>query len=419
MRQERNHSVNELKRSQTPRDVVGQLSDCASWEQDLSFDGIAEICGKHSAGEELDEAFAGVFGTSPPKQFNQGHTLIIGVRPVLGRHMHPTLAVNGEGIPLGVPLIQYEARDRKVEKDKAPAQRWARDLRDCAELAAQLGGTRPVSMMDRDADVFELFDERCRLGTVDLLVRATHNRRFGKGVPKLFAAVRAAPAQARRTIHVLRSSVRCGTRRQAASKGVRQGAGAGRAERGARAGEAAPAWAEPLEWFLLTSLEVSGERQAERVLAWYRLRWRIEDWHRVLRSGCKVEYLGHRRGERIERAVTIKAVIAWRLTAMTLLGRDTPELPPGTLFSDTEITSLRDFATNRRLAPPDSFGRAALATARLGGYLNRQDDTAPGNQIIWGGYTRLTTIAQSYERLIRVGPTSILYPKLAKSATCG
>ena len=75
--------------------------------------------------------------------------------------------------------------------------------------------------------------------------------------------------------------------------------------------------------------------------------------------------------------MTIKAVIAWRLTVMTLLGRDTPALPPDTLFSDTEIAALGDFATDRRLAPPDNLGRAVLTTARLGGYLNRKHDLAP------------------------------------------
>ena len=67
-----------------------------------------------------------------------------------------------------------------------------------------------------------------------------------------------------------------------------------------------PEGAERLEWFLLTTLAVQTQQEAERVLEWYKLRWRIEDWYRVLKSGCKVEYLGHRQGERIERAVTIK-----------------------------------------------------------------------------------------------------------------
>ena len=65
-----------------------------------------------------------------------------------------------------------------------------------------------------------------------------------------------------------------------------------------------------MEWFLLTSLPVATPADAEQVLEWYRLRWRIEDWLRILGSGCKAEYLAHRTGERIERAVTIKVVIA-------------------------------------------------------------------------------------------------------------
>ena len=364
----------------------------------------------------------------------------------LGLHLHSTLAVNAQGVPLGLPLLQFEAPDGKREQDKPPpqrkTQRWVRGLRDCAAMAEQLEGVRVVSVMDREADFFELFDVRRRLGTVELLVRAKHNRRLGKRVPKLFDGLRAAPAQARRTLRVLRSSERRGTRRQKASKlrparlaemalrwrRLRLPAPSKGVSKGLEAldlsvvhvrEEGAPEGVEALEWILLTSLEVSGERDAERVLEWYRLRWRIEDWHRVLKSGCKVEYLGHRRGERIERAVTIKAVIAWRLMVMTLLGRDTPNLSPRALFSDTEIDALQDFAADRGLPKPGNLGRAVLTTAQLGGYLNRKHDSAPGHKIIWEGYTRLATIAQSYERLTRLGQTSKLSQKLLKGETYG
>ena len=74
---EGNLSVIELKRNQTPRDVVGQLLDYASWVQDLSYDEISEIYGKHHSGKELEVAFADFFGTNPPAQLNQGHELII------------------------------------------------------------------------------------------------------------------------------------------------------------------------------------------------------------------------------------------------------------------------------------------------------------------------------------------------------
>ncbi len=159
--------------------------------------------------------------------------------------------------------------------------------------------------------------------------------------------------------------------------------------------EAALAGVEPLEWLLLTSLPVRGRDQAKQVLDWYRLRWQVEDWHRVPKSGCKVELLRIRQDVRIERAATIKAVIGWRLTVMALLGNDTPELPPDTLFSDTELAVLMDVAADREWAPPDNLGRAMLATARLGGYLDRQHDAPLGTELLWRGYTRLANLAQA------------------------
>ena len=45
--------------------------------------------------------------------------------------------------------------------------------------------TRVLSVMDREADFFELFDAQRRIGRVDVLVRAKHNRRLGQGLPKL------------------------------------------------------------------------------------------------------------------------------------------------------------------------------------------------------------------------------------------
>ena len=92
---------------------------------------------------------------------------------------------------------------------------------------------------------------------------------------------------------------------------------------------------------------------------------------------------------------------------------------PRTLFSDTEIDAIQDFAADRGLPKPGNLGRAVLTTAQLGGYLNRKHDSAPGHKIIWEGYTRLATIGQSYERLTRRGQTSKLSQKLLKGETYG
>ena len=61
---------------------------------------------------------------------------------------------------------------------------------------------------------------------------------------------------------------------------------------------------------------------APRVLQWYALRWRIEDYFRILKSGCKVEELQHHTAERLERAIAIKMVVGWRIQSMVRLGRE-------------------------------------------------------------------------------------------------
>jgi hypothetical protein len=57
----------------------------------------------------------------------------------------------------------------------------------------------------------------------------------------------------------------------------------------------------------------------------------------VLKSGCKIDELDHHSIERLERAIAIRLVIAWRVILMTLLSREAPELPPERLFPDIEL----------------------------------------------------------------------------------
>ena len=110
--------------------------------------------------------------------------------------------------------------------------------------------------------------------------------------------------------------------------------------------------------------------------------------------------------------MTIKAVIAWRLMAMTLLGRERPELGAEVLFSDMEILALKDFAQDRRLPLSDNLGATVVTLAMLGGYLNRNNDPPPRPPEIWEGYVRLATMAETYERLIKLNRTSNLYERL-------
>ncbi len=340
-----------------------------------------------------------------------------------GLHLHSTLAVSAEGLPLGVLRAQCVAPEPRTKAGAAPALedkktfRWIEGLRDCVAVAREMSDTPVISVMDREADFFDLFVEQRRDPSVELLVRAKHNRRMSKE-HTLFEMVRDSPVRGRLAIAVGRQSARP----KSSKKKVR----AARAERTAQVAlryrhvtltSAAPehqhsapigVWivhvrerkpppgTKPIEWFLLTTLPITSPEQAEQALTWYCLRWRIEDWHRVLKTGCRIEQLAHHSAERLERAIAINLVIAWRIMLMTRLGREVPELPAELLFSELEITVLGAFAKSRGLPPPANLGAAVLMVARLGGYLARTRDPPPGYQLMWYGYTTLSGMCAGY-----------------------
>jgi hypothetical protein len=295
-----------------------------------------------------------------------------------GLHLHTTLAVATNGLPLGVLRAWCLAPEGKSPDDHRPSWavpieeketfRWIEGLRDTVDLSALMPQTRLVNVCDREADFFELFEEQRLRPCVDLLVRANHNRGLMEEPFKLFEAVRQAPLQTEVQVRVPSQSARPKLSKKKArpNRPSRQANMEVRYQRVQlrppkhhadkdlldirviHAVESSPpAGTEPVEWFLLTTVNITSPNDAVQCLRWYCLRWRIEDWHRVLKSGCAVERIAHDTAERIRRAVAINLVIAWRIMLMTLLGRETPELPPEVLFSDIELQVLRAWSKKR------------------------------------------------------------------------
>ena len=116
----------------------------------------------------------------------------------------------------------------------------------------------------------------------------------------------------------------------------------------------------------------------------------MEDFFRVLKSGCRVQRLAFRMAQRLRRAVAINSVIAWRLMVMTLLGRQVPDCDPGLLFTEHKLEFLDQYAASQALRPPEKLGAAVRLAADLGGYRGRKHGPAPGHQIMWEGYDTLT-----------------------------
>jgi len=295
-----------------------------------------------------------------------------------GLHMHSMIAVSTDGLPLGILRSGCTAPKLKSKDDERPVTAipieekktfcWIEGVRDCMDLKARMPHTSLINVMDREGDFFEMFDDqRCNSSSVDLLVRAKHNRGT-TGKHKLFETARQSQVQAQIEIKIPRQSAR--------SKKSKQKA---RDKKPMRIAEVSvrylqiklnpppyhndkdpiaiwvvhvrednpPANTDRLEWFLLTTINMKSINDALNCVKWYCLRWRIEDWHRVLKSGCKVEKLAHKTAERQRRAVAVNMVIAWRIMLMTLLGREVPELPPEVLFSDLEIKVLKAHAKKK------------------------------------------------------------------------
>lgn len=362
-----------------------------------------------------------------------------------GIKLHSTLAINEMGVPLGIVDVRCRTPQAEPEAEPQPqpsaqpseptpkptankdkkTDDWIQGLHSCMRLAEQLPDTRITCVMDREADFFELFDCHRNKPCLDLLIRAKHNRVLASTTPapgrqrKLFDRLRESKVRGGLTLQVKRQSARPKrSKQQARAKRPARQANlelhyeqvdfdppAGHNDKAplrlwvvlAREKDPPPE-VKRLEWCVLTTRMITEAADAERCMADYALRWRIEDWHRVIKSGCRIEDLAHERVERLERSLAINLVIGWRIMVMTLLGREVPQLPAEILFSDIELEVLSAWAKTRRYAKaPENLGDAVRLTAMLGGYIGRKHDPPPGHQVMWRGYEYLTTLCIGYE----------------------
>lgn len=296
-----------------------------------------------------------------------------------GLKLHSSLAVEAEsGLPLGVlSLHGYAPAPAKGKDPHRPIEekesnRWLESYREAHAMAALLPGTRIVSVADREADMFELFDFRRRLvgPKADLLVRAKWDRHLAESDATLFTTLAAAPLAQTLKIAVPRQREHLGK----PSDPGRPALAARDAQIEVRYQEVtldAPGtphlrhrsplrlWAIYLEeknpptdatavrWLLLTTVQVASAKQALKCVRWYCRRWRIEEWHRVMKSGCKILEHQNHDAEVLLRAIALDAVIAWRIMLLALLGRTMPGLPCDLLFNPGECEVLQLLASKK------------------------------------------------------------------------
>jgi hypothetical protein len=151
---------------------------------------------------------------------------------------------------------------------------------------------------------------------------------------------------------------------------------------------------EPIRWKLMTNLSVRSVDEAAEKLKWYALRWKIETFHKILKSGCKAEESRLRTAQRLANLIAVFCILSWRIFWMTMLARATERASALIAFTPLEITLLDRLVEDQRTEPlpKRSLSRYLIKLARLGGYLARASDPPPGNKVIWRGWSRLTDI---------------------------
>jgi hypothetical protein len=333
--------------------------------------------------------------------------------------VHSTLALTPERVPLGLlqqQLLRREGPARLGDHAGRPIQdkeshKWLLSLEAVAAVREVCPNTHLVSVADREGDVYELFVAPRPAG-VDLLVRATSDRRVTQPERKLWATVAAAGPGATVVIHLRE---RDGQPARNAHLTVRwqrvdlvppHRKGAPRPHRVTMGAilareESPPPGAEPVEWLLLTTLEINTAADALRYLEWYACRWGIEVWHKVLKSGCQIEARELRTADRLLRCLAVYSVVAWHILYATMLARSVPDEPCTLLLDEDQWQALYCVTHSTSQLPnrPPTLREAVRWIAKLGGFIGRKRDAEPGITSLWRGLQRLFDMTLMYRAL--------------------
>lgn len=333
---------------------------------------------------------------------------------VCGMLLHSSLVMTLEGLPLGLAAVKFWTRKKfkgcnalkkKVNPTRVPIEekesmRWIDNLRQSTALLS--APDRCVHIGDRESDIYELFCAAKELGT-HFLVRTCVDRLAGDGNHTISDEMNEVQVKGLHRIDVrnkagelseavleiryrrIRVLPPIGKRKRypeatltviyAQERGTPQGRG-------------------KIDWKLITDLPVTSRNEAIEKLEWYASRWKIETFHKILKSGCKAEDSKLRTADRLARLISVFCVLSWRIFWMTMINRSAPSAPVETVFTKTECQLLDHLVPDRaeKAEIKNRLSSYITKVAMLGGYLARASDPPPGNIVMWRGLARFTDI---------------------------
>lgn len=356
-----------------------------------------------------------------------------------GLFVHSTLAITPDRVPLGLLAQLVWARDpndigKSARRKQRPIRekeswKWLHSLDAVLTARDSCPGTHLVSVGDREADVYDVLATERPAG-VDLLIRASWDRCVSAPQRHVRASVEAQPVACELVIEVPRRGQQPA---REATLSLRYCSLTLFPPRHRKA-EGLPAvtlWAvlvrevdapdevEPIEWLLWTTVEVKTVEEAIERVQWYSCRWGIEIWHRVLKSGCRIEARQLGTAERLRRCLSLYSVVAWRVLYATMLARAVPEAPCSVLLEPDEWQALYCVIHRVPQPPlePPSLDQAVKWIAQLGGFVGRRRRDRPGPEVLWRGFQHLSDLTSMYRimrldlpDMMRLGPPYMIRP---------
>ncbi|MCK9265213.1 MAG: IS4 family transposase [Deltaproteobacteria bacterium] len=341
---------------------------------------------------------------------------------VRGLMVHDTMVFTPEGTPLGLLDVQCWAREgigSRHERHQKPieekeSRKWLESYQAVSAVQRRCRKTRLVLMSDRESDIHELFAEQAKTPYgAQLLIRAERSRNRKAqdddgDCDFLWPLLERQELVGTRQILVPPSEKRAARQ---ATLAVRTLPVVLRSPKRKKKLPAARVWAvlaqevsppaevEGLEWMLLSTVAVSSEQDAYERLEWYARRWGIEVYHRIMKSGCRVEARQLENAVRLQNCLAIDMIVAWRIHYLTTLGQETPDVPCTVYFTDSEWKALTTFVSRTRKPSqfPPSLNEAVRLLGNLGGHLGRAGDGHPGAEVLWRGMARLADIEIAYD----------------------
>jgi hypothetical protein len=330
--------------------------------------------------------------------------------------LHSTLMVTPKHLPLGLIQQQvwirdpkdYGKRDKRHTRPTAEkeSQKWLDSLQAVADLQPEVPDTRVVSVGDSEADAFDLFAQAQKL-SVSFVVRACRDRlimaepeahlwRALESQPVMGTYAVVLPRQADRPARTATLSLRwMPVELRSTLRRKEQSVVTGWAIQAQE--DHPPAGQKPIAWRLITNVPTDTREQVEERLDWYSCRWVVEMFHRVLKSGCRIEERQFDDLANTQRFLAVDSVVAWHVLYLTLTGREMPQASCECLLESYEWQALYCFIhkTNTLPAQPPTLAQATHWIAQLGGFAGSKN-VQPGTTVIWRGLQRLTDISQAW-----------------------